>query len=109
METGADNFEGGDAGAEGAAAAESAAGAAGAFGAIFVGAAAGATLAFGASGALGAFISSAFRVTRTVSFFNGTADVLVIGFGGFESSSLINCVCKIEQRLQTNVPTPKFN
>jgi hypothetical protein len=52
-----------------------------------------------ASGALGASLaelsplstSDAFKFTRTVSFFKGTAEVLVIGFGGFGfgASSLI--------------------
>lgn len=61
--------------------ADGAAGAEGALGAV------------GAAGAAGAGASSAFKVTRTVSFFNGTAEVLVIGFGGFGASSLIvSCV-----------------
>jgi hypothetical protein len=67
----------------GAAGAEGATGAAGAAGA------AGAEGAEGALGAAGAGASSAFKVTRTVSFLNGTAEVLVIGFGGFGASSLI--------------------
>ena len=51
--------------------------------------AAGATGAVGVDGAAGVGTSSAFKVTRTVSFLNGTAEVFVIGFGGFGASSLI--------------------
>lgn len=64
-------------------------GAKGALGATGAAGAGGAAGAEGAEGAAGA--SEAFRVTRTVSFFKGTAEVLVIGLGGFGASSLIVC------------------
>ncbi len=99
---------GGAAGAPGADGAPGALGAAvatvGAFGSaadggvIGAGGAAGAPGAFGADGAdggagfvgaEGAGASSAFRVTLTVSFLRGTADVFVIGRGGLGASSLI--------------------
>jgi hypothetical protein len=46
-----------------------------------------ATAGGGAIGAAGA--SAAFRVTRTVSFFNGTLDVCLDGVGGRFSESLM--------------------
>ncbi len=64
---------GGGVGAEGAVLRGIVGAGAGGFGAPAVGA--------GAGGA-GAAEGSAFKVTRTVSFFNGTADVFFIGVGG---------------------------